>query len=218
MKCYGIDIPNHAKYFGFEMKRTIFPGGIRPKLFGLGILFHYPNQFFRSFNNIRYDWPTQIQSRNQVLEMTIKMNTFEVTRRRNSRWNQCSANWKKYDFDIVKSYVEKLGCRPVYDNWGSSYQTCNSSEQMANWENLISNRPQIMEPCQSADKIVYRQFDQYFDNQYFNFASNDSFFLYIDMRMSRVKVTEHKQAYNFQNLIGNSGGYIGLFLGNTFII
>ena len=105
-----------------------------------------------------------------------------------------------------------VGCRPVYDVWGSSYQPCNSSEQMKRVFSL-NHLPQIMEPCQSADKIVYEEFD----DQYFNFSSFDTFGVWVDMRMSRVKVIEHKQAYNLKNLIGNTGGYIGLFLGTYYI-
>ena len=37
------------------------------------------------------------------------------------------------------------------------------------------------------------------------------------MQFSRFKVIEHKEAYGLQNLVGNSGGYIGLFLGRCYI-
>ena len=213
VKCYGIDLPMHGEYFGLEMNKTIFPGGIRPNSFGLGLSLHYPNQFFRSFNNIRWHWPNPIQIRNQSLEMLIKMKIFEVTIRRNSRWNQCRANWKEHDFDVAKRHLETVGCRTVYEVRSSNYQLCNSSEKMAmslNW-----NVPQIMEPCQSSDKIVYEEFDNQYKN--LNFFSADSFVVWIDMRMSKIKVIEHKQAYNLQNLIANSGGYIGLFLGIHYI-
>ena len=41
----------------------------------------------------------------------------------------------------------------------------------------------------------------------------DIFSIAPQIPVSRFKVIEQKQAYDLQNLIGNSGGYIGVFLG-----
>ena len=67
---------------------------------------------------------------------------------------------------------------------------------------------QIMEPCQSADKIVYDHLDLYT-----SFWTTDSVFIWAEIQFSKFKVIEHKRAYGIQSLIGNTGGYVGLFLG-----
>ena len=69
-----------------------------------------------------------------------------------------------------------------------------------------------MEPCQSADKIVFEYMDKYVLAS--DLEPADSFKVSVEMRMSGIKVIEQKQAYDFQSLIGNCGGYIGLLLGN----
>ena len=75
----------------------------------------------------------------------------------------------------------------------------------------FTNHPQVMEPCQSADKIVFGHVDNYLPPS--DFFPANSFSVWVNMQVSRIKVIEQKRAYELQTLIGNSGGYIGLLLG-----
>ena len=72
-------------------------------------------------------------------------------------------------------------------------------------------RPQIMDPCQSADKITFENADLYHPAS--DMFPADKFIVSVDMKISRIKVIEQKPAYELQALVGNSGGYIGLLLG-----
>ena len=81
VKCYAINIPMNASFLSIELKKDIFPEGIRPTINGLGVAFHYPNQFFRSFDNLRLAWPKDIATQNKTLVMTLNINTFEVGQR-----------------------------------------------------------------------------------------------------------------------------------------
>ena len=211
-KCYGIHIPMNVQWFGLAIKRDIFPGGIRPIDKGLSVSLHYPNQFFRSFDNEKRFWPIHIQSPNQSLCMILTVNMFEVTQRRNSRKQKCNKNWKEYDLDVARKHFENIQCRQVYGIWDSNYPICNSSEKMA-MALSYGNRPQIMEPCQSADKIVFAHEDYYLPAKDY---PADCFSIWVNMKNARVKLIEQKRAYEFQTLVGNSGGYIGLFLGTFY--
>ena len=71
--------------------------------------------------------------------------------------------------------------------------------------------PEMIEPCQSADKISFENVDLYQPTS--DETPADNFQLSIDMQISKIKVIEQKAAYELQTLIGNSGGYIGLLLG-----
>ena len=144
--------------------------------------------------------------------MMLTVNNVEVTKRRNSRNKKCNKNWNEYDFEVARHYLEKMGCRPVYGIWGSSYPTCNSTEKMA-MALSYGIQPPITEPCQSADKIVFEHMDKYNTGDNVYDGRNGAFSIYVDMLVSRVKVIEQQRAYNLQSLIGNSGGYIGLLLG-----
>ena len=206
IKCYGINLPMSALMISFVMKKDIFPGGIRGRR-GLLVSFHYPNQFFRSWENAKNNWPIHMQSKNRSLRMQLTLNTFDVTQRRNSRKKKCIQNWKEYDFDVARHYLEKMRCRPVYDIWDSSYPTCNSSEKMA-MAPAFGIVPKMMEPCQSANKVVFDHMDKYV-----SWLGKDEISLSTYIRVYRVKVIEQRRAYDFKTLVGNSGGYIGLFLG-----
>ena len=212
VKCYGIHIPMNVQWFGLGMKRDIFPGGIRPNEYGLGISLHYANQFFRSFDTEKNSWSTHIKSQNQSLHMEMRMNVFEVSQRRNSGTHKCNQNWKEYDLDVARNHFEKIGCRQVYGIWDSSYPICNSSEKMS-MALSYGIRPKIMEPCQSADKILVEHQDTYLPNDRYPGAS---FWVWVNMKTSRVKVIEQKRAYELQTLVGNSGGFIGLLLGTCY--
>ena len=209
IKCYAIQIPMNARSFSLQLKSDIFPGGIRPVSNGLALSFHYPNQLLRSLDNIVASWPTQIQSQNQLLQMVIKMNAFEVTILRNSRNHQCSENWKGYDIDVARKYFKEIGCRPVYAIWNLSYPICNSSEQMAMAHGLAIS--ENIEPCQSASEILFEHVDLY--HPVSDIVRADSFLVTVDMKFSKFKVIEQKKAYELQTLMGNGGGYIGLLLG-----
>jgi hypothetical protein len=216
VKCYAIDIPINTVTFMLTLHTDVFPDGIRPILNGIAISFHYPNQFLKSFDNMRADWPVHIKTPNTSLFMYMKINTFEVTIRRNTRKQTCDPKWREYDFNIAQKKYADIGCRPVYDSWNSNYPTCKSEKKMAmatapfgvrDWKNN-----KYSEPCQSADKIIFEYQETYSpSNSYI-----DVFSTAVQMPFSKLKVIEQKQAYDIQNLIGNSGGYIGLFLGKYF--
>ena len=153
----------------------------------------------------------------------MKITTFGVMIRRNSRRQSCNPKWREYDFDIAHKKYADIGCRPVYDIWNSSKPLCNSSEKIAivttpfgetSWK---INSEKYSEPCQSADKIVYDFQETYPSWGAGGNSSWDYFNLAAQMPLSKLKVTQQKQAYDLQNLIGNSGGYIGLILGKYIV-
>ena len=131
VKCYAIDIPMNTVTFMLTMHTDIFPNGVRPILNGLGVSFHYPNQFMKSFDNLRIAWPVHLKTPNTSLLMYMKINTFEVTIRRNSRKQTCNPKWKEYDLDMARKKYADIGCRPVYDIWNLRYPTCDSGKKMA---------------------------------------------------------------------------------------
>ena len=80
---------------------------------------------------------------------------------------------------------------------------------------MQQNRSGILCEVGSCMMNVVEHIDKYVPAS--NFVPADSFVVSVEMRMSGIKVIEQKRAYDFQSLIGNCGGYIGLLLGNYFI-
>ena len=215
-KCYAINIPMNASTFGVTLKNGIILNKKRSILNGVGVSFHYPNQFFRSVDNLRFSPQKNIETQNTSLVLFIKMKTFEVTIRRNSRRVPCEKNWMEYDFSVAQKNYATIGCRPVYAIWNSSYLPCNSKRLMliSNFRSAASqfdSKNYKPDPCQSADRIVL-EYKDIFVNWKAGFSR-----IFLQMPRTRFKVIQTKREYDLQNLIGNSGGYIGLFLGKMLL-
>ena len=75
-----------------------------------------------------------------------------------------------------------------------------------NWEEGLSNLGLL--PCQVMPKIEF----SYGEDHYW---MNNSYFGIGISYPERVKIIVQSQAVDFHSLIGNVGGYIGLFLGMT---
>ena len=118
----------------------------------------------------------------------------------------------EYDFSVAQSNYATIGCRPVYAIWNSSYGPCNSKKLMFrsafySAATQFDSKNYKPDPCQSADRIVLEYKDVYVN------SIPGSSRIFVQMPRTRFNVIQTKRAYDLQHLIGNSGGYIGLFLG-----
>ena len=190
----------------------------------------YPGQFLKSHDNMRMTWSGQSNADKKHKGMMLKINDFEVTIRRNTNKNKCNSDWMNDDQLVYETFLSQgEKCRPPYKIWNATYPICDTAEKIskANFR-LGRQRDNFEEPCQTAEKIVfeYQEMDlttvstnsEYFRetglDDYKNFLENGSFIISIHILSNRFKVIQHVQKYDIQSLIGNSGGYIGLFLGN----
>ena len=235
IKCYSVDIPSNAMLFGVFFNRSFFPNNIRPSFQGFGMTIHYPNQLLKSVSTMKVSWPNGEAKSNHSLSMQIKLNSFELTIRRNSRKNSCNPDLQNDDYVASELSLDKLFCHPPYYNWKSKYPICKTTDQLTKVKNLIlKSRNELQEPCQSAEKIIYDHNDlsvpikEFYENQAINTFLyktgipteqieewlTTGFDITVLIPENKFKAIVHQQAYGFTNLIGNSGGYIGLFLGN----
>ena len=227
MKCYAIDLPIESSYYGIEIKNSIFPKRIRPNFNGFSISFHYPNQFLKSSENMRSNWPAQP---NDFAGMLMKVTDFEVTMRRQNKKRPCNSDWRLDDLIIYRKLLNDIGCQPSHLPWNLSLPICDTKEKMSKANFPITGKRNLYpDPCQSAEKVEYAleemagldtipRTSNIFTKNEDEFANtsestNETFFFAAGVQSSRFKLIELKKAYDLQSLIGNSGGYIGLFLG-----
>lgn len=219
-KCFSIDIPNNLdiKIQRYEIlfNTSIFPGGKRPESEKFGIKIHYPNQYLSSEMR-RYSWKPHNQDKN--ITMNFRIQNIVVSNIRNKKERPCNENWKEDDQEKRKNMIAEVGCKPPHWKEHSSQYNCSNKDQM--YELALMKIEDQIPPCKSIHKVLY-EFeeldlirDDWFElprnrnNRYFKIA--------IEFDNPSFMVITQTQAFNFESLIGNSGGYLGLFTGCAFI-
>jgi hypothetical protein len=138
--------------------------------------------------------------------------SIETVRRRNRRNKPCLVDWMNYDTLLLKHHVEKIGCRAPYQQMYQKFPICNTLEQMKKSYFDISSLPSddYLVPCQGIPDVPYT-YTQPFHNKTKGFTISVIY-------PNNVKIIKQSQAVDVHSLIGNIGGYIGLFIGNSYSV
>ena len=216
--CFSIDIPNHLdiKIHTFELlfNNSIFPDETRPEYDEFGIKIHYPSQFLNA-QIAKYSWKTQVNNRKSY-SMQFKIQNLVVLNRRDKSSNPCSENWNNYDETIMGNLMTRIGCHPPHWKTNLNLPNCSTKEEMKQFYNLdISDQDP---PCKNIQKCfyAYEELDylvsSWFDEQ--SQETNQTFFnVFIEFTDNYFMEIQHVRSFDMQSLIGNSGGYLGLFTG-----
>lgn len=131
----------------------------------------------------------------------------EVLRHRNKNQGPCLNDWMNYDDMVIKKHHNNIGCSPPYQK--SNKPICTKRNEMNASSYLLSeiNNGDYPIPCKEMSKfrIDSKETSAVTDLQ-FDFTYP-----------SRIKVIQQIKSVDIQSLIGNIGGYIGLFLGYALI-
>ena len=135
-------------------------------------------------------------------------------RLRNKRGSPCNVNWMAYDAIIMEHVMASAKCRPPQINSTQSLPICSSSMSMQkakapSYQTFSTQTP----PCQSVQHSHFDEEDIDLDDKF----NPPEVRLEIDSSHPTFKYIEHIKAFDAQSLIGNSGGYLGLFLGYALI-
>ena len=216
-KCFTIDIPNHLEpVFKFEIlfDSSIFPDGIRPDEATFGVKIHYPNQFF-STKMRKYSW--RVDNGNNSLEMQFKLENVVVVQNRNKPESQCNEDWRNDDQIKMKNIMDENGCQPPHWKNLNYLENCTNKEQLSEFYYL--NMDAQTPPCTIIQKVIYSyqelDFSDY-EYEWLNISNSketQQFKVAIEFEDSTFMKIEHVRAFDIESLIGNSGGYLGLFTG-----
>ena len=186
----------------------MFPNGNRP---GLGqdmrliAFFHRPNEFLAEPRIRKAKWPHR--STNTSYRMKFIMTKVEVLERRNKRNLPCIDNRVNYDQQAYNDHVKRIGCKPPYLNVHGNYSNCKSKEKMRQTHfNYLFVRRSLTNPCTSLQNINYR----YEEIDVKRKAPTFSVEVYLPETFKEI---QQVREVNFHTLVGNCGGYVGLFCG-----
>ena len=173
------------------------------------IVVHYQNQFILS-NGIEYG-STKFYSHEK--KRVVVIDAFEILKRRNSRWRKCSTEVDNYDDMVVEEILRKRGCRPPYITGHRHYPKCDSKERIrdAKIEILLRRKMELPKACQRMSK----KRNSVVTKNYMRVAIKARWHLSI-YYPEDVKIITQSQDVDIHSLIGNIGGYLGLFLGNEY--
>ena len=215
IKCFGlrVDIKKVAKT-QFYFDTLMYPKGYRPRMrkpFHPFTYIHLPNQIFLAGNTLKETWPDRKNNLGYSMRFTIT--SMDILKRRNKMAQECVDDGIKFDDYVMASHVEKFGCKPLYLNIISNRSMCSGKEKMneAIFDFLMIHDMSV-KPCTTLHNVNYR----YEEADYENKRIQNRFNIEIVFPDSFKEIVQVK-AVDIQTVIGNAGGYVGLFCGNIIL-
>ena len=208
-KCFGIELNSRKiNYIILLYKRNIFPNGTQVSR-KFRTFLHYPQQFLRSLGTVRSHRSKQEEK--HYYEMVFKLYGIEILRRRNKPSEPCIEDWKNYDRMVMQHHIETVGCVMPYQKSETVTAMCEAGGKMKRAKSglqRIGDELKHPPPCEGMDNI----YSSYNDNIDTKKGNKDQFGIKIEVPTGLKEIRQSK-AVDVQALIGNTGGYLGLFLG-----
>ena len=145
---------------------------------------------------------------------SFKVDSIEILRRRNKRNDKCLTEETSYDGKIIKQHVEKVGCSAPYNPSYQHIPVCDSDQNLNDFFNNGEFLPKgnVSFPCQEMSHLSFK-----YNNRMKPIDQLEWYPLHISYP-ENIKLVTQSQAIDAHALIGNIGGYIGLFLGMFWLI
>ena len=227
--CRSIELRNSFNGFSFKSFYKCFSIGINPKYaqnismivlrfdpllaeklkqmqeMGSGTVYlttNYRHQVSKYVEKYQLIWQTASE-RNMNTEMIIS--NIEILKRRNKRGDPCIENWRDFDNWAINEHIDRVGCSNPYLIQGKLM--CSNATKMKESKYLMNIIDFNFNPCQGMSNADIK----YIENPY-NSTTDSRLWLRIQYP-SEIKMITQTQSVDLHSLVGNIGGYIGLFLG-----
>ena len=203
-KCFGLEMKySHVDYavFKFNKSAMLEEVGQDSDVF---ITPHLPNKLLM-FKNDGKMWQNLDAKKESLL--LLAMNHVEILKRRNKRTCPCHPDNVNFDLTLIDQHIEKVGCKAPYHYGRNDLKVCESKEKLKEFYDDPMTDLKLQVACTSAETIILE-----LQEQKGNINGTDllNIWIYYPDRFKEIKMV---QAVDIHSAIGNSGGYIGLFLG-----
>ena len=211
VKCFGLRSKyKNAKIATFVFNSSVFPNGNRSSS-TLVAQFHLSNRIMIAEpNSVKHKWPIRKEKKEHLMSFTLQQ--IEILKRRNKNKDSCISDDLKYDESVMNDHLDKVGCKALYHKTSKKLRLCESKEKLKEAISFPFKQITHTKPCTSAATISFT-FEEYEAEVW----GIDLFSVNIFFPMHYKEITMVK-AIDFHSAIGNSGGYIGLFLGKEILI
>ena len=210
VKCFAFKLKDrhkeHIRYIYIPFDSKIFTDDDRNNFY---VYFHAPGEIFIAPNRKRYSW-RNLQRHNHN-EMTIDIKVVEILKRRNKRDTPCIDYSGGYDRNIMEHSIAKIGCRTPYQNPTKEWPICTNMETMSKHKELniayMDLNKYYTPPCEVMSSV------EFIVEEWTWAKKSGKPFVITPSYPDQYRSIELIKAIDVQSLIGNTGGYIGLFLG-----
>ena len=168
---------------------------------------HYPGQFLSAIGK-----PLNVILRDHNYRKSIvAISGIELLKRRKKSDHDCSINWKSFDGMVLKKHIETIGCRAPYQLEYKNYPLCNNQEDIKRSTYKYSEVRRIYYPksCWRLSKLDYARVPRNIRQSRYYWTLNVQY-------PEEVKIVTQSKEIDEHALVGNIGGYFGLFLGKVF--
>ena len=228
-KAITMDIPyiNGMNVIFVELifKKEIFPNKARPRkivndhkteLDGFEVLFHLPGQFLlgNAKGSGKWNWPKLDDQHLRNVKMKFNIRNVDMLKQRNKRNDGCYEDFSNHDQLILDKIMAEANCRPFYTQTTLQLPVCNLVQLRKHFDMTPNDViTQFDPPCQSMTKVQF-DFEDVYDSDFGIQRNNESkISIGVDIMDQLFNQVEQTSAYNLGNLVGDIGGYLGLFLG-----
>ena len=184
----------------------------------LDIYLTYPNQLMRSYPIFSIK---RLENRKYSSTVKVMLHATEVILRRNKYNDICEENWADDDNQIIQKLVEKVGCHHEFWKADASVPICQSQKEfigvklprlMTIGTSFLDDYPK---PCREIQNIISTAEETTLSESEANDWDFPVPFISFEFhfKTGTFKVIQSVRAFDGESLIGNLGGYLGLFLG-----
>ena len=171
---------------------------------------HYPGQFLLAPNDL-----TTINIDVSTKSLAIKIEDVEILKSRDSRKRRCTPYDDKFSFDemVKEQHILTTGCTLPYFESSQKFPRCDRRNKIkrSSYNYHEVRTKYYPTPCQRLSKISYSTHQiETVDGWDFD---EDEWAIGVSYRQNFRAITLSKEV-DIHSLIGNVGGYVGLFLGN----
>ena len=230
--------------YGVMFNKSIFDGSKRPWYKRFEIRLSYPGQQLTS-PSVKSNWGKKESEKDYTMKFEIQ--NIVVMKRRNKLTESCEEDWKQNDKVLIEKMLSDVKCTLPHWNMNSTFPICQKEQLPrieTKFRQIRNNMPPCQEIekilCTYEETEGISDFVDYLNCPYLSDVQHDQCIsdylkqygiglihdvngmhdiiqVMISFQGSTYMEITQNRAYDGQNLIGNAGGYVGLFLGVALI-
>ena len=209
VKCFSHQLDKHERREVYEViyvfnKTRLFNdlSDSVPKKERILLYVYYPNHFLMKVT------PDELYRSSSTF---VSIKDIEFIKARNTRRRGCMEQERTYDALVLKKHIEKIGCTAPYHGSYNSFPRCRNKTEMKNYLYDLDKAKKDYYPpaCNRISKMIISYYAQ---------SSEDHQLFYAVGYLNEwMKIIHQSKEVDIHSLIGNIGGYVGLFLGKIII-